>query len=105
MPTGGPVPDVPGRADGAPWTEVTGARRELDDGLVDRLAATIGTKPRGLLIAGSGAEVRPETAQRFAASSGVLMRPIFRAPIVRSASNRASAAASLLIASRSSAPV
>ena len=70
MPTGGPVPDVPGRADGAPWTVATRVRREPDDALVDRLAATIRATERGLLVGGWGADVRPETAARFAAASG-----------------------------------
>ncbi len=70
VPTGGPVVDVPGRANGRPWTEVVAAPRRADDATVERLATAVASTPRGVLLAGWGAALTPATASRFAAAAG-----------------------------------
>jgi 2-succinyl-5-enolpyruvyl-6-hydroxy-3-cyclohexene-1-carboxylate synthase len=78
LPTGAELVDAPGRADGRPWT--TSTRTPLTPTFADvaRLAALVRAHPRGVLVAGWGAEVRPATAARFAAAAGwpVLADPL-----------------------------
>jgi 2-succinyl-5-enolpyruvyl-6-hydroxy-3-cyclohexene-1-carboxylate synthase len=78
VPTGAPLVDAPGRADGRPWTGVAAPRRLADQQTVERVAATVDENPRGLLVAGWGAGVTPATALRFAAAAGwpVLADPV-----------------------------
>jgi 2-succinyl-5-enolpyruvyl-6-hydroxy-3-cyclohexene-1-carboxylate synthase len=59
-----------GRPNGAPWTEVTPGRLELDPAEVARLATFLRERPRGVLVAGWGADVDPVVATRFAAATG-----------------------------------
>ncbi len=71
VPTGDPLVDAPGRPDGAPWTPLPAhLDRELDEAVMDALADRIRTAPHGLLIAGWGSAVRPETAARFSRAAG-----------------------------------
>jgi 2-succinyl-5-enolpyruvyl-6-hydroxy-3-cyclohexene-1-carboxylate synthase len=68
----------PGRPDGAPWTATHGGWRAPSTGEVEALVAAVRQAPRGLLVAGWGAGVRPEAADAFAAASGwpVLADPL-----------------------------
>ncbi len=70
VPTGEPLVDAPGRANGRPWTDVVRGSRRLDGATVARLADAIRDAPRGVLVAGWGADVAPATADRFAAAAG-----------------------------------
>ena len=70
VPTGEPLVDAPGRADGRPWTDVVPPERRADDATVDRIATAVADTPRGVLVAGWGADVSPDTAARFAAVTG-----------------------------------
>jgi 2-succinyl-5-enolpyruvyl-6-hydroxy-3-cyclohexene-1-carboxylate synthase len=70
VPTGAPLLDTPGRAGGEPWIRTSPARREPAVADVARLAALVRARPRGLLVAGWGAGVDPETAARFARAAG-----------------------------------
>jgi 2-succinyl-5-enolpyruvyl-6-hydroxy-3-cyclohexene-1-carboxylate synthase len=78
LPTGADLVDAPGRADGRPWTVSTLATRAPAAADVARLADLVRAHPRGLLVAGWGAGVQPQTAARFAAAAGwpVLADPI-----------------------------
>ena len=80
LPTGAPLVDAPGRADGEPWTRSAVVRRAPGAADVKRLAARVRAYPRGLLVAGWGAGVTPDTAAHFAAAAGwpVLADPISR---------------------------
>jgi len=70
VPTGAPPLDAPGRAGGAPWIRTSALRREPAAADVARLAALVHTHPRGVLVAGWGAEIDPAVAERFARSAG-----------------------------------
>ncbi len=70
VPTGAPLVDAPGRAAGAPWIRSSTARREATSADVERVAALVGAHPRGLLLAGWGAGVDPDVAERFARAAG-----------------------------------
>ena len=70
LPTGAPLVDAPGRADGRPWTRSTRAMLTPTAADVSRIAALVRANPRGLLVAGWGAGVKPATAARFAAAAG-----------------------------------
>jgi 2-succinyl-5-enolpyruvyl-6-hydroxy-3-cyclohexene-1-carboxylate synthase len=78
VPTGAPLVEAPGRSDGRPWTAVTPPRRTPDDETVARLAEAVQSSPRGLLVAGWGAELTPRTAARFADAAGwpILADPV-----------------------------
>jgi 2-succinyl-5-enolpyruvyl-6-hydroxy-3-cyclohexene-1-carboxylate synthase len=69
VPTGQPLVEAPGRADGAPW--VRGGRRgvppDLDE--VARLAEVVAATERGLVVAGWGAGATPDAVERFAAAA------------------------------------
>jgi len=60
----------PGRPGGAPWTATSGGWRAPTTEEVEALGALVRRAPRGLLVAGWGAGVRPEAADAFAAASG-----------------------------------
>jgi 2-succinyl-5-enolpyruvyl-6-hydroxy-3-cyclohexene-1-carboxylate synthase len=78
VPTGAPVVDVPGRADGAPWTRVVRSPMVPDAATVARVAEVMARTPHGVLIAGWGARVTPATMARVAATTGwpVLADPL-----------------------------
>jgi 2-succinyl-5-enolpyruvyl-6-hydroxy-3-cyclohexene-1-carboxylate synthase len=78
VPTGAPLAEMPGRADGRPWTVTTTAPIAPDATTVARLAATVRVNPRGVVVAGWGARVRAATVERFARAAGwpVLADPI-----------------------------
>jgi len=73
VPTGAPLVDAPGRPDGAPWVVALPADRTPDRTLVQALAEAVRATPRGVLVAGWGADVAVETASRFAAAAGWLV--------------------------------
>jgi 2-succinyl-5-enolpyruvyl-6-hydroxy-3-cyclohexene-1-carboxylate synthase len=78
VPTGGPMVDAPGRADGAPWTRVVRSSKAPDVATVAHVADVIAGAPRGVLVAGWGAGVTPATVARVAAAAGwpVLADPL-----------------------------
>jgi 2-succinyl-5-enolpyruvyl-6-hydroxy-3-cyclohexene-1-carboxylate synthase len=67
-----------GRAGGAPWTAAPAGVRSADPGDVAGLAEAVRASPRGLLVAGWGADLDPAAADAFAAASGwpVLADPL-----------------------------
>jgi 2-succinyl-5-enolpyruvyl-6-hydroxy-3-cyclohexene-1-carboxylate synthase len=70
VPTGESLVPAPGRAGGAPFVSVQSAPRVLDDASVESLARQVRSHPRGVIVAGWGAAVEPETAERFATAAG-----------------------------------
>ena len=70
VPTGAPLVDAPGRADGAPWTTVARPRRAIDAADLDRVAAWILATPKGIITAGWGAGVSFDALTRFASTRG-----------------------------------
>ena len=71
VPTGEPLVDAPGRANGRPWTSTAEpARTPADPSEIDALAAAVLAEPHGLTMFGWGSAVRSETAQRFSRASG-----------------------------------
>src|SRR5829696_3093391 len=78
VPTGTPLVDAPGRADGRPWTAVTRPKRAPDDVTVARIADAVRAQPRGLIVAGWGSDASAGAVDRFAAAAGwpVLADPI-----------------------------
>ena len=78
VPTGLPFVDAPGRPEGRPWTVSSPATRMPAPADVARLAELVRAHPRGLLVAGWGADVSPTTAARFAQVAGW---PVFADPI------------------------
>jgi 2-succinyl-5-enolpyruvyl-6-hydroxy-3-cyclohexene-1-carboxylate synthase len=70
VPTGEPLVEAPGRADGAPFVSAIGAHRRPDDASVDALARSVRAHPRSVLVAGWGAGVDPVTATSFAEAAG-----------------------------------
>jgi 2-succinyl-5-enolpyruvyl-6-hydroxy-3-cyclohexene-1-carboxylate synthase len=78
VPTGAPLVDAPGRADGRPWTSVTRPRRAPDEETVDRIAGAVRDRPRGLIVAGWGSNASAEAVDRVAEAAGwpVLADPI-----------------------------
>ena len=71
LPTGAALVDAPGRADGRPWTVSTPAVRSPSAADVARVADLVRAHPRGVLVAGWGAGVRPATAERFATAAAL----------------------------------
>jgi 2-succinyl-5-enolpyruvyl-6-hydroxy-3-cyclohexene-1-carboxylate synthase len=67
-----------GRPGGAPWTAAPAGVRAAADGDVAALAEAVRAGPRGLLVAGWGADLDPAAADAFAAASGwpVLADPL-----------------------------
>ena len=78
VPTGAPLVDAPGRSHDRPWTARAPGIRAPSSGMLDALAGLIGANPRGLVVAGWGAGVQPDTLMRFAEVTGwpVLADPI-----------------------------
>jgi len=78
VPAGLPLVDAPGRPEGRPWTVTHPVTRRPGPADVARLAGLVRAHPRGLLVAGWGADVSPTTAARFADVAGwpVLADPI-----------------------------
>ncbi len=78
VPTGAPLVDAPGRADGRPWTTVTRPTRAPDAATVTRVAEAVRARPRGLIVAGWGSDTSAETVDRVATAAGwpVLADPI-----------------------------
>ena len=70
VPTGGPLLEAPARAEGAPWVQSAPHRREPHPDEVAALVAAVEAHPRGLVVAGWGADVSPETVERFARAAG-----------------------------------
>ncbi len=69
---------APGRPGGAPWTAAPAGRRPPSPEEAAELAGAVRAAPRGLLVAGWGAELAPAAADAFAAASGwpVLADPV-----------------------------
>jgi 2-succinyl-5-enolpyruvyl-6-hydroxy-3-cyclohexene-1-carboxylate synthase len=78
VPTGAPLVDAPGRADGHPWTSVARPRRAPDEATVARIAASVRDRPRGMIVAGWGSDSPAAAVDRVAAAAGwpVLADPI-----------------------------
>ncbi len=78
VPTGAPLVDAPGRADGRAWTVVEAPPRVADAATIARVADAVRAAPRGAVVAGWGAAVDPAVMDRFAAAAGwpVLADPI-----------------------------
>jgi 2-succinyl-5-enolpyruvyl-6-hydroxy-3-cyclohexene-1-carboxylate synthase len=78
IPTGAPLVDAPGRSEGRPWTARAPGTRAPSAPAIEALAGLVRRTPRGLLVAGWGADARPETVLAFAAATGwpVLADPI-----------------------------
>jgi 2-succinyl-5-enolpyruvyl-6-hydroxy-3-cyclohexene-1-carboxylate synthase len=70
VPSGAPLVDAPGRADGRPWTATAPSNRIAGDEVVARLAQVVQTHERGLVVAGWGARTTAETVTRFATAAG-----------------------------------
>lgn len=67
VPSGAPLVDAPGRADGAPWVGSTPPEPPPGDAVVDLLAAACRRHARGIIVAGWGAEAEPATVTELAA--------------------------------------
>jgi 2-succinyl-5-enolpyruvyl-6-hydroxy-3-cyclohexene-1-carboxylate synthase len=67
-----------GRAGGAPWTATPARVRSAAPGDVAELAGAVRANPRGLLVAGWGADLDPAAVDAFAAAGGwpVLADPL-----------------------------
>jgi 2-succinyl-5-enolpyruvyl-6-hydroxy-3-cyclohexene-1-carboxylate synthase len=78
VPTGEPLVDAPGRSDERPWTASVPGVRAPSVEMLDALAHLVADRPKGLVVAGWDASVRPSTVLRFAAAAGwpVLADPI-----------------------------
>ena len=69
---------APGRPGGAPWTAAPAATPPPGTAEIAALAAAVRAAPRGVLVAGWGAELAPRAVDLFAAASGwpVLADPL-----------------------------
>ena len=78
VPTGDELVDAPGRSDDRPWTAHAPGVRAPSVEMLDALAHLVADRPRGLVVAGWGAGVRPTTVLRFAEAAGwpVLADPL-----------------------------
>ena len=78
VPTGEPLVDAAGRSDDRPWTAHAPGASAPSVEMLDALAHLVADRPRGLVVAGWGAGVRPSTALRFAEAAGwpVLADPL-----------------------------
>ncbi|MDQ1460186.1 MAG: 2-succinyl-5-enolpyruvyl-6-hydroxy-3-cyclohexene-carboxylate synthase, partial [Actinomycetota bacterium] len=78
VPSGEPLLDLGGRVDGRPWIRSESVRREPHAADVQLVSDLVRRSPRGLLVAGWGANVDPAVAERFAAATGwpVLADPL-----------------------------
>jgi 2-succinyl-5-enolpyruvyl-6-hydroxy-3-cyclohexene-1-carboxylate synthase len=70
VPTGAPLVDAPGRADGRPWVETAAARAEPEGITVERVADLVAAHPRGVIAVGWGSTVLASTVERFARAAG-----------------------------------
>ncbi len=70
VPTGAPLVEAPGRPGDRPWTVVDRARPGAEAHAVDSLAARVATAPKGLLVAGWGAEAGADIVRDFVEASG-----------------------------------
>jgi 2-succinyl-5-enolpyruvyl-6-hydroxy-3-cyclohexene-1-carboxylate synthase len=73
-----PAAPAPGRAGGAPWTAAPAGSRVAAPGDVAALAEAVRAAPRGVLVAGWGADLDPGAVDAFATASGwpVLADPL-----------------------------
>src|SRR5829696_70566 len=78
VPTGDELVEAPGRSDDRPWTASAPGVRAPSVEMLDALAHLVADRPRGLIVAGWGARVRPSTVLRFAEVAGwpVLADPL-----------------------------
>ncbi len=78
VPTGEPLVDAPGRADGSPWTTTHRPRVAPDAATVEALATFVRQHPRGAVVAGADAAIEPSVVARFADVAGwpVLADPL-----------------------------
>jgi 2-succinyl-5-enolpyruvyl-6-hydroxy-3-cyclohexene-1-carboxylate synthase len=78
VPTGAPLVAAPGRSHDRPWTARAPGTRAPSAGMLDALVELVGSTPRGLVVAGWGAQAQPETVLRFSVMTGwpVLADPI-----------------------------
>jgi 2-succinyl-5-enolpyruvyl-6-hydroxy-3-cyclohexene-1-carboxylate synthase len=78
VPSGAPLVDAPGRSHDRPWTARAPGTRGPSVGMLEALVGLIASTRRGLVVAGWGADVEPDTLMRFADVSGwpVLADPI-----------------------------
>ncbi len=78
VPTGDELVDAPGRSDDRPWTASAPGVRAPSVEVLDALAHLVADRPRGLVVAGWGAGVKPSTVLRFAEVAGwpVLADPL-----------------------------
>ena len=78
LPTGGPVELFPGRDEGAPWARSSARRPAPAEADVDRLAYLVAAEPRGLVVAGWGADADPDMVEAFSLEAGwpVLADPL-----------------------------
>jgi 2-succinyl-5-enolpyruvyl-6-hydroxy-3-cyclohexene-1-carboxylate synthase len=75
LPTGDPLVDAPGRANGAPWTRALDTASTPEAGAMVEL---VRSHPRGVIVAGARANTDPDLVARFAAAAGwpVLADPL-----------------------------
>jgi 2-succinyl-5-enolpyruvyl-6-hydroxy-3-cyclohexene-1-carboxylate synthase len=66
VPTGEPLVDAPGRAGDAPWTVSEPSTRVADRDVAARVAALVRRHPRGVIMAGWGADADPDLVDRVA---------------------------------------
>jgi 2-succinyl-5-enolpyruvyl-6-hydroxy-3-cyclohexene-1-carboxylate synthase len=66
VPTGAPLVDADGRPAGAPWTVAAPPLRVADREVVTRVAGLVRRHPRGVVVAGWGADADPELVDRVA---------------------------------------
>jgi 2-succinyl-5-enolpyruvyl-6-hydroxy-3-cyclohexene-1-carboxylate synthase len=78
VPSGAPLLDIRGRAHGDPWTRSARVRRVAAAGDLERIGDLVRAHPRGVIVAGSGANVSIETVTRCATATGwpVLADPL-----------------------------
>ncbi len=78
IPTGEPLVEAPGRSDDRPWTARAPGVRAPTVEMLDALSHLVADTPRGLIVAGVGADVKASTLLRFAQVAGwpVLADPI-----------------------------
>ncbi|GIU88725.1 MAG: 2-succinyl-5-enolpyruvyl-6-hydroxy-3-cyclohexene-1-carboxylate synthase [Acidimicrobiia bacterium] len=70
VPSGAPLVDAPGRADGRPWVPTLARRAGADPDAVARVAEVVAAHPRGVITVGWGSGVTQETLGRLARATG-----------------------------------
>src|SRR3954469_11646773 len=78
VPTGAPLVDVPGRDGHEPWTRTLSAVRAPAEETVRRVEDLVRAHQRGVIVAGTGANVGLDTLTRFAMAAGW---PVFADPL------------------------